>query len=412
MKKLISFLLLIALAATSSAFYIASKGKDKGGKPSDGVERKYKSKPVKKPVNVKICEGIEYKVTAKGNGPQAKNGDGVKVLYKGMLTNDTVFDASDRHNNEPFLFHLGKHEVIAGWDSVLLRAHAGDKIRMTLDPKYGYGARANGMIPANSTLIFEIEVLDVMPAPVPWDAKGKDTITTASGMKVIFFETHKDSAMPKAGQKVSVHYSGYMLNGKMFDSSVERNTPFVFTLGRGQVIKGWDEGVALLHKGDKAKFIIPASLAYGNRGAGNGLIPPGATLMFDVQLVDIVMPPKPWDASGKDTITTPSGLKVIMLEKHPEAQQAAAGKTVSVHYSGFLTNGNMFDSSVERGQPFTFMLGRGQVIKGWDEGIAMLHKGEKAKLIIPSNLGYGPNGNGGIPGNATLIFDVQLMDVK
>lgn len=411
MKRIPALLILFIVMMSSSAFYILSKGKEKPA--SDGIERKFKSKPVKKPVTVTICDGIEYTVTSKGNGAAlAKTGDGVKVLYKGTLTNDTVFDASYLHGNQPFTCHLGKHEVIAGWDSVLLRAHGGDKIRMKLAPQYGYGARPNGKIPANSTLIFEIEVLDIIAAPTPWDAKGKDTITTASGMKVVFFETHPDSAKPQAGQKISVHYSGFMLNGKLFDSSVERNQPFQFTVGRGQVIKGWDEGLQMMHKGDKAKFIIPAKLAYGDRGAGEGLIPPGATLMFDVELLEIVQPPKPWDAKGKDTVTTASGLKIIYFEKHPEAPMPANGKLVSVHYSGFLMNGQMFDSSVDRGQPYTFQLGAGRVIKGWDEGIALLHKGEKAKLIIPAKLGYGATGNGSIPGNATLQFDVQLVDIK
>lgn len=411
MKRVLSIIAVFTIVISSSAFYLISKGKDKPA--SDGIERKFKSKPVKKPVLVKICDGIEYTVTAKGNGAAvAKMGDGVKVLYKGMLTNDTVFDASSLHGNQPFTFHLGKHEVIPGWDSVMSRAHGGDKIRMTLAPQYGYGARANGKIPANSTLIFEVEVLDIVAAPTPWIAKGKDTITTPSGMKVVFFEKHPDSLMPKTGQKVSVHYSGFLLTGKLFDSSVERNIPLTFALGRGQVIKGWDEGIAMMHKGDKAKFIIPASLAYGNKGAGNGQIPPGATLMFDVELVDIVLPPSPWDVKGKDTITTASGLKIVYLEKHPEAPMPVVGQNVSVHYSGYLLNGTMFDSSVERGQPFSFPLGKGRVIKGWDEGIALLHKGEKAKLIIPANLGYGAGGNGSIPGNSTLIFDVQLVDFK
>ena len=157
---------------------------------------------------------------------------------------------------------------------------------MTIPAKYGYGARTNGAIPANSTLIFIVEVLDVVSPPSPWDAKGKDTITTASGLKVVMFETHRDSIMPKLGQTVSVHYSGYLLDGSMFDSSVERGTPFDFPLGQGRVIKGWDEGIALLHKGDKAKLIIPYELAYG-AGGRPPIIPAKATLVFDVQLVNV-----------------------------------------------------------------------------------------------------------------------------
>ena len=90
---------------------------------------------------------------------------------------------------------------------------------------------------------------------------------------------------PRVGSSVSVHYSGYLLDGTKFDSSYDRGEPITFPLGQGRVIKGWDEGISLLSKGAKAKFIIPSDLAYGERGAG-GVIPPGATLIFEVELVD------------------------------------------------------------------------------------------------------------------------------
>eukprot|EP00042_Codosiga_hollandica_P017770 m.49959 g.49959 ORF g.49959 m.49959 type:complete len:109 (+) comp48040_c0_seq1:1459-1785(+) len=89
------------------------------------------------------------------------------------------------------------------------------------------------------------------------------------------------------------------------------------------------------------------------------------------------------------------------------------GQTVVAHYTGRLTNGKEFDSSVKRGKPFTFVIGKGQVIKGWDEGFAKMSKGEKATLTISPDFGYGPSGAAGvIPPNATLIFDVELIDVK
>ena len=92
---------------------------------------------------------------------------------------------------------------------------------------------------------------------------------------------------------------------------------------------------------------------------------------------------------------------------------AAAGQTVKVHYTGWLTNGKKFDSSVDRGEPFTFNLGGGQVIKGWDEGVAGMKVGGKRQLRIPPQLGYGDRGAGGvIPANATLIFDVELLGVR
>jgi peptidyl-prolyl cis-trans isomerase A (cyclophilin A) len=109
---------------------------------------------------------------------------------------------------------------------------------------------------------------------------------------------------------------------------------------------------------------------------------------------------------------TESGLRYQFIQKG-EGKQAQAGKTVSVHYEGSLESGKVFDSSYPRKKPIEFKLGQGQVIEGWDEGIQLLRVGDKARFVIPSDLGYGSRGAGGaIPPNATLIFDVELMDVK
>src|SRR5262249_40561535 len=108
-------------------------------------------------------------------------------------------------------------------------------------------------------------------------------------------------------------------------------------------------------------------------------------------------------------ITTPSGLKYVN-QVNGKGARPAPGKTVTVHYTGTLENGTKFDSSVDRGQPFTFTIGVGRVIPGWDEGVMTMKVGGKRKLIIPGNLGYGPAGSPPkIPPNATLLFDVELL---
>lgn len=113
--------------------------------------------------------------------------------------------------------------------------------------------------------------------------------------------------------------------------------------------------------------------------------------------------------SSGATITTSSGLQYVILQEGT-GDGVTVGKKVTVHYTGWLTNGTKFDSSLDRGRPFEFNLGIGQVIKGWDEGVQGMKVGEKRKLLIPSALGYGPRGAGGaIPPNADLIFEVTLL---
>jgi FKBP-type peptidyl-prolyl cis-trans isomerase len=116
-----------------------------------------------------------------------------------------------------------------------------------------------------------------------------------------------------------------------------------------------------------------------------------------------------FEQSG-EALTNPSGLQYLDLQQG-EGAEATAGRRVTVHYTGWLTNGTKFDSSRDHGQPFSFGLGQGQVIKGWDEGVAGMRVGGRRRLIIPSSLGYGERGTGPIPGGATLVFSVELLEV-
>jgi len=238
------------------------------------------------------------------------------------------------------------------------------------------------------------------------------TVTTDSGLKYIDSKVGTGD-YPKEGDRVIVHYTGTLEDGTKFDSSVDRNTPFEFPIGIGRVIKGWDEGVISMKIGGKRKLIIPSELGYGERGAGSA-IPPNSTLIFDVELLDIKETFVDTDFSlpGKE-IKTESGL--LMIEhKSGSGEKPIKGDKISVHYTGLLQTGEKFDSSHDRGQPITFNVGLGQVIKGWDEALLDMTIGSKRTLVIPPNLGYGSRGagNGLIPGDATLIFEVELIDIK
>ena len=240
-------------------------------------------------------------------------------------------------------------------------------------------------------------------------ACGEGLTTHDSGLKYKVL-TEGTGPAPREGDLVFVHYVGTLNdNGTEFDSSRKRGKPFSFPLGRGQVIKGWDIGVAEMKKGGKRILVIPPQLGYGARGAGQ-VIPPNATLRFEVELLDIKAPPTPWSTEGKSVKSGPKGLKYIVYEDGKGARPKK-GQTVSVHYSGFLESGKMFDSSVIRGAPIQIPIGVGRVIKGWDLGIPLMKVGAKYKLIIPAKLGYGDRPAGAIPPGSTLHFDVELVSV-
>jgi FKBP-type peptidyl-prolyl cis-trans isomerase len=241
-----------------------------------------------------------------------------------------------------------------------------------------------------------------------------------------------EGKQPNAGDYVTVHYKGMFLNGSVFDESYRRGSPFSFQIGKGNVIKGWEEGIALLKEGSKAVLYLPSSMAYGERGAGN-VIEPNAVLKFEVELVKVqteqerqleMVALEKKRALEEDEIIqnylkknklkglkTENGLYYI-ITKQGGGIQPKTGDKVSVHYKGSLLDGKVFDESYKRGQPFQFPVGLGQVIRGWDEGIPLLKEGGKATLVIPSRLAYGNQQAGAdILPNSVLRFDVELIKV-
>ncbi len=221
---------------------------------------------------------------------------------------------------------------------------------------------------------------------------GRNSVTTTdSGLQIEELEVG-DGQTAAVGDTVRVHYTGWLEDGTQFDSSVDRGRPFGFTIGEGQVIAGWDEGLVGMKEGGKRRLLIPPDLAYGALGAGE-VIPPNATLTFEVELLKIVS---------------------VQFEDLVEGTGPAVetGDSISMKYVGWLEDGTQFDSSDANGGPFTFTLGTGRVIRGWDEGIDGMRVGGVRRITIPPEFAFGSRGvDPIIPPDATLIFEVELLKI-
>ena len=248
-----------------------------------------------------------------------------------------------------------------------------------------------------------------LSAPADVAAPPADATITASGLAWKSLKAGT-GARPSSGATVTVHYSGWTLDGELFDSSRKRGQPTSFPLNR--VIKGWTEGLQLMAEGESMRFWIPAGLAYGESPGGGR---PGGMLVFDVELLSFVEPPAPPQtpedvaAPPANATVTPSGLFHRVLAAGTGDRKPSARHTVSVHYSGWTLDGKMFDSSVMRGEPASFPLNG--VIAGWTEGLQLMVEGEKTRFWIPAKLAYGDNPGGGRPGGM-LVFDVELLKIR
>ena len=255
---------------------------------------------------------------------------------------------------------------------------------------------------------------DTIPAPPDVAAAPADAEQTPSGLATKVLQAGTGTEHPGPQDLVQVHYTGWTTDGSMFDSSVVRGEPVGLPLDR--VIPGWTEGLQLMVAGETRRLWIPEELAYAGKPGR-----PAGMLVFDVELIKIQerntlkiqdqpqTPPTPADVAAppSDAEVTSSGLATKVLESGTGTEHPKKNSEVTVHYTGWTTDGNIFDSSIMRGQPASFPLNR--VIAGWTEGVQMMVVGEKRRFWIPEKLAYG--GAEGAP-KGMLVFDVELLEIK
>ena len=253
-----------------------------------------------------------------------------------------------------------------------------------------------------------------------------DSVTLKSGLKYNDIKVGTGTEA-KNGDLIEIQFKGWIIKDSsdlfgdwsvdstkkadLIADSYAMNQPMKFVLGTESFIKGSEEGIVGMKAGGQRAIVVPSNLAYGPQGMGP--IPPNTSIKVLIELVSTkeAVVAKMWDVDSTLFKTTASGLKYAIIQEG-EGELVGKEKQATVHYSGFLLDGTKFDSSVERDEPFTFVAGVGQVIPGWDEGVQLMKKGSKARFIVPANLAYGDRDLGKIPPNSTLIFDVEVLDVK
>ena len=402
----------------------------------------------------KTDTGLYYKLFKVSKDTiKARVGDWVSLTMRYTYKDSTLFN-SKAAMGSPVRFQLPPSEFKGDIYEGIRMLSAGDSADFivnadSLFTKTFRQPKRPPFVDSNSVIHFYITLLSV-DSPSSMIKKEEDALRkyiedkkitiapTASGL--FFIETVQGKGMKiDSGSWVKPHFKVSLIDGKQIFSSYDRGEPMSFEYGKRFDTPGFEEGVGKMLKGGKATLVVPSKIAFGETGRG-AMVPPYSSIVYDLEIIDVqskadhdkqqaaekkkeqakVETNKQQEGSlmkkylNDNHITakpTPSGLIYVEKVKGTGAK-AAAGKKVKVHYTGTLLNGTKFDSSRDRKEPFEFTLGQGQVIKGWDEGIALMNVVRRATLVIPSNIAYGDRDMGTIPPFSTLVFDVELLDVK
>jgi FKBP-type peptidyl-prolyl cis-trans isomerase len=451
MRKSIAFMLMAAIAVTlfySCSKYPGFKKAESGFYYKFFIENK---DSLKADTNFILTMNIKYRVQINGR--------------------DSVFFNS-KDMAKPFQIGIQKPQFKGDVFEAFAMLHQGDSATFILNARDFFTKTAQyPSVPAGvdslSKIYFDVKVLKVESLEQMKKAaedraekfKGEEntklqSYLTAKGIKatpsatgVYYVEEVPGSGRLIAnGDMVKMEFGVYTIDENKVFSTKDRGQPMTFEFGKPFDTKGFDEGIALMHKGGKAKIIVPSVMAFGERGrkdmSGNEIIPPYSTIIYEVEVLDIQTKAQhdkevaTKDAQSKAEAKAAEAKEPILIQKYlkdkaitakPTASgmyyvekvkgkgpKAMAGKKVSVHYTGRLMDGTVFDSSLDKKpvKPYEFTLGKSEVIPGWDEGIALMNEGGKAVLIIPSKLAYGPSGSGPvIKPFSPLVFDVELVKV-
>lgn len=367
--------------------------------------------------------GLKVADLVEGQGDSPVAGQFIDVHYTGWLQSDGKKFDSSIPRGEPFSFQLETGGVIKGWHKGIAGMKVGGKRQLVIPPDLAYGpAGRPPTIPPSSTLVFEVELIalgEVRSAPEFPQVDWSDGKAGPKGITVIDPTPGTGDATQERGP-VMVDLSVWQESGELFFSTLQQARPLRFMVGGdgrdAAPLEGIDLAVRDMQVGGRRLAKLPPEVAFGDRGFRDQ-IPPNATIVVQIDLVEAGaprVPPKaaPWPSGPKQGLTTTdSGLQYVDLELG-EGATPNEGEVVYAEYTGWLDDGKMFDSSYNRSEPFMFAIGRGMVIKAWDEALASMRPGGKRIIVAPPELAYGGAGKGDIPPNSTLTFLVELVRVE
>jgi len=370
--------------------------------------------------------GIPYVVVTPGTGKdKVRNFDTVTFNYSAWDKDGRMFDSTEMRKRPAI---VPPYRQAQAMEEVLTQMVGGERVRTWIpSEKLTQGGKSlNGM--PDGLLTYEIEVITIEkgkePPPTPSDV-AKPPSDTKKSPKGVFYKVLKQGkggphpqVREKDADTVTVNYTGWSTEGRMFDSSVVKGEPATFALNG--VIMGWTDVLPLMSVGDRFRIWVPEDLAYkGAIGRQQGM------LVFEIELLEIkplpaveAEDPKAAVAAGKqpapsdvaappaDAKKSPRGVFYKILKPVPGAAHPSPTARVKVQYTGWTTDGQMFDSSRTRGEPYDTLLKN--VIAGWQDGIPQIGVGEQARLWIPKELAY-PDGGGP---QGMLVFDIELVEIK
>jgi FKBP-type peptidyl-prolyl cis-trans isomerase len=402
-----------------------------------------------------LPSGLQYRIIKHGNGKRKpilndKAEMQLRVVLNGRPNqkDSVIFDTRTMNDGKPVSLQIQKPKFKGDPMEVYMYLVTGDsaEIFLPVDSIKKNGSQVPSWIQDGKAMQYNVALLSIKndsEARVERDMQtayhkiADDSILrdylsahklfplrTQSGLYVSVTDSGT-GRLPKIGDVLSVYYTASVLNGNIFetnqDATFHAQEPVKIELGRGKVIKGWEEGLFYLKKNGKGTFYIPSHLGYGSRPHGN--VPPYSIIVYDVYVKDMLTQEETDSVLLNNYFAenhikpqkTASGL-YYTINKKGKGAYATIGKRVSVRYTGKLLDGTVFDSNADTAEhknALEFEIGGNNVIKGWEEGLSRLNVGSEATFYVPSSLGYGRKGLGKkIPPNAVLIFEMKLVGLK